>query len=97
MPLAAGLRLRGSQARGECCLMSRAVGCRCQQKHSDAASSREEVVSLDCSRTKNLPEMPSLGACPIIHHIQMQYHFSRMDGQSSQHRCKQLFHVVIKS
>jgi len=53
--------------------MSRADGCRCQQKHSDAASSREEVVSLGCSRTKNLPEMPSQGACRIIHSIQWKH------------------------
>jgi hypothetical protein len=67
VPLAAGFRLRATQAR--CRSMSWGGRCQCQQKNSDGASPREEVASLACPMTNLQPETRSQGACQILHHI----------------------------
>ncbi len=71
VPLAAGFRLRATQAR--CRSMSWGDRCQCQQKNSDGASPREEVASLACPMTNLQPETRSQGACQILHHILWQH------------------------
>ena len=45
----------------------------CPQKHSIGALTREEVACPDCPMTNILPEMPSLEAGRIIHHVRWQH------------------------
>src|SRR5712691_2755080 len=82
VPLAAGFRLRATQAR--CRSMSWGGRCQCQQKNSDGASPREEVASLACPMTNLQPETRSQGACQILHHILWQHHRLRDEHGSEE-------------
>ncbi len=57
LPIAAGFRLRASQARWGCSI----IPCRgrgtCEQKSSDEAFFQDTVAYLDCTMMKNDPEM----------------------------------------
>jgi len=53
LPLATDFLLSATQARDGCSVISRGDGWRCQQKHSNVASLRDDVVCPGCSLTKN--------------------------------------------
>src|SRR5947207_6524463 len=56
LPLAKGVRLRGTEARCGWRGLSRRSQGRRQRKHSEGASPREEVASLGSSKTKSSPK-----------------------------------------
>jgi hypothetical protein len=74
LPLAAGLRLSGSQARWGCRSIPLAGRGRCEQKSSDGAFFQDQVACLDYTLMKKSVRNGFAEDARILHHLEWEHH-----------------------